>query len=120
MLERPDGKPKGTGFVTFTTKSAFQKALELNGSDHMGRTLKIEESQKGNQGKNNFAKNNKPQQNKSNFQNGNAQIETSTLFIGGLSYQSTAESIKEFFSAAGNVQSARVVTDKETGKVFFS
>ena len=43
-------------------------------------------------------------------------IETPTLFIGGLSFNSTNESIKEFFSSIGEVQSARVVTDKETQK----
>jgi RNA recognition motif-containing protein len=51
---------------------------------------------------------------------GSATIETPTLFIGGLSYNSTAESIKDFFSSVGDVASARVVTDKETGKVIYS
>ena len=41
MLYRPDGKPKGTGFVKFYKKSSFNKALELNSSEHMGRMLVI-------------------------------------------------------------------------------
>lgn len=44
-------------------------------------------------------------------------IESPTLFIGGLSYNSTADSIKEFFASVGPVNSARVVTDRETQKV---
>jgi RNA recognition motif-containing protein len=32
MINRPDGKPKGFAFVKFSTKSSFNKALELNGT----------------------------------------------------------------------------------------
>ena len=122
LLTRPDGKPKGMGFVTFTTRSAMNKAIELNGEEHMGRALKVEESLKsgggGDRGGNkSFGKQN-GNNNRNNFQsNGNATIETPTLFIGGLSYQSTSDSISSFFSSIGDVQSARVVTDKETGNV---
>ena len=50
---------------------------------------------------------------------GNANIENPTLFIGGLSYNSTRESIAAYFSQAGEVSSVRIVTDKETGNVKF-
>lgn len=79
----------------------------------MGRNLTIEESQ----GKKPYAGGQAGGQ-KSYPQGNTAVIETPTLFIGGLSYNSTAESIQAFFSQAGQVASARVVTDKETGKVF--
>ena len=114
-MTRPDGKPKGLGFVKFCKKSSFNKAIEMNGCDHMGRSLNIEEAYgaKNNQGGNRQDNNSRaPRQD-----NGPVNIETPTLFIGGLSYNSTAESIKEFFAACGEVQSARVVTDKETGNV---
>lgn len=116
LLTRPDGKPKGLGFVKFSKKSSFNKAIELNGCEHMGRSLNIEEAYGQQQGGNNFG--NKQNDRRAPRQdNGPANIETPTLFIGGLSYNSTAESIKEFFAACGAVQSARVVTDKETGNV---
>lgn len=115
-MTRDDGKSKGTAFVKFSKKSSFNKAVELNGSEHLGRSLTIEESQKKNfnnggsfggqkggfGGKPSFG--GAPQ--------GNANIETPTLFIGGLSYNSTADSISSFFSQIGAVSSARVVTDK--------
>lgn len=41
---RPDGKSKGMAFVKFGRKSALNKALEMNGYEHMGRSLKIEEA----------------------------------------------------------------------------
>lgn len=37
MISRPDGKPKGFAFVKFSSKNSFNKALEFNGTEHMGR-----------------------------------------------------------------------------------
>ena len=126
LLTRDDGKSKGTAFIKFNKKSAFNKALELNGSEHLGRNITVEESQ-GKKPYNNaggsFGGQNArgsfggQQGGKSYPEPGSAVIETPTLFIGGLSYNSTAESIKDLFSSVGEVSSARVVTDKETGKV---
>lgn len=45
LLTKPDGKSKGTAFVKFSSKNSFKQALELDGMEHMGRTLKIEEAQ---------------------------------------------------------------------------
>ena len=84
MINKPDGSPKGFAFVKFSSRNSFNKALELNGSDHMGRNIAVEEArgkangaQGGAQGANN--RNDGPP----------AVIETPTLFIGGLSFQST-------------------------------
>lgn len=38
------------------------------------------------------------------------------LFVGGLSWDTTDESLRAFFSQAGTVSSANVITDKYTGK----
>jgi RNA recognition motif-containing protein len=38
------------------------------------------------------------------------------LFVGGLSWDTTDEKLKEFFSQAGTVESANVITDKFTGR----
>lgn len=38
------------------------------------------------------------------------------LFIGGLSFSTSNERLREFFSEAGQVQSAEVVTDRDTGR----
>ena len=79
----------------------------------MGRAIRVEEA-RGNAQKQEQRGGNNPRVNQAP---GSAVIETPTLFIGGLSFNSTNDSIKEFFSAIGEVQSARVVTDKETQKV---
>jgi RNA recognition motif-containing protein len=80
----------------------------------MGRTIKVEEAKKKEDNRQ-FQKRPDQRQNNQNqgFKNdGEVNIETPTLFIGGLSYNSTSDSIKAFFSSIGEVQSARVVTDK--------
>ncbi len=38
------------------------------------------------------------------------------LFIGSLAYATTDDSLKAFFETIGEVASARVVTDRETGR----
>lgn len=114
-MTRDDGKSKGTAFVKFSKKSSFNKAIELNGSEHLGRSLTIEESQKknfNNGGSNQRGGFNSRPAFGGDAPQGNAVIETPTLFIGGLSYNSTADSISSFFSQIGAVSSARVVTDK--------
>lgn len=44
------------------------------------------------------------------------QIMAMKLFVGGLSWDTTDESLRAFFSQAGTVVSAQVITDKFTGK----
>ena len=38
------------------------------------------------------------------------------LFIGGLSFSTSTERLREVFAAAGQVESATVVTDRDTGR----
>ena len=38
------------------------------------------------------------------------------LFIGGLSFSTSTERLRETFAAAGTVESAAVVTDRDTGR----
>jgi cold-inducible RNA-binding protein len=40
----------------------------------------------------------------------------SKLYVGGLSYSTTSESLREYFSQCGTVESAAVVTDRFTGQ----
>ena len=38
------------------------------------------------------------------------------LFVGGLSFSTSTERLREVFAAAGHVESAAVVTDRDTGQ----
>ena len=40
----------------------------------------------------------------------------SKLYVGGLSYSTTSEGMREFFSQSGNVLSATVITDRFSGQ----
>lgn len=40
----------------------------------------------------------------------------SKLYVGGLSYSTTTEGLREFFTQCGTVESATVVTDKFSGR----
>ncbi|MBI3634864.1 MAG: RNA-binding protein [Candidatus Rokubacteria bacterium] len=40
----------------------------------------------------------------------------SKLFIGGLSFSTTSEGLREFFAQSGNVTSATVITDQFSGR----
>ena len=41
LLAREDGKSRGLAFIKFASKSAYEKALEFNGADFMGRSLRV-------------------------------------------------------------------------------
>jgi len=44
------------------------------------------------------------------------QEENKRLFVGSLSFNTTDESLAEAFGAAGNVVSAKVITDRDSGR----
>jgi len=41
---------------------------------------------------------------------------SSKIYVGGLPYATTDQQLQDIFSAHGNVESARVITDKFTGR----
>ena len=42
LTDKTTGKSKGMAFVKFTTTESFNKALEFNGTDFMGRSIRVE------------------------------------------------------------------------------
>ncbi|MDR0591287.1 MAG: RNA-binding protein [Candidatus Nomurabacteria bacterium] len=43
-------------------------------------------------------------------------MQQQNLFVGSLSYDTTDDSLKAFFESVGEVKSARVITDRESGR----
>ncbi|NWI07207.1 NUCL protein, partial [Tichodroma muraria] len=96
------GRPKGYAFVDFATAEDAREALNsCNNTEIEGRTIRLEFSspswQKGN----------------TNARGGGGFSQQSkTLFVRGLSEDTTEETLKESFE--GSI-SARIVTDRDTG-----
>ena len=41
---------------------------------------------------------------------------TTTLYVGNLPWNTTADELGEFFGSYGHVESSRIITDRETGR----
>jgi len=111
ILMRDDGKSKGIGFVEFNSRAEANKALADAGKLNLdGRDIQISFS---NENRPQPGGNNRPfQQNNQSRQGGSS----NTVFVGNLSFDSTEDSIREFFSQCGNVNAVRVAKN-EQGKM---
>uniref|UniRef100_A0A8C2ZY82 Nucleolin n=1 Tax=Cyclopterus lumpus TaxID=8103 RepID=A0A8C2ZY82_CYCLU len=95
-IPQRDGRPKGFAFVEFETTEEATDALEnLNNTDIDGRSVRLEYSQ--NSGRDGGRGNSGP---------------TKTLFVKGLSEDTSDQTLKDAFDGAA---AARIVTDRETG-----
>ncbi|KAM8875480.1 nucleolin [Spinachia spinachia] len=95
-IPQRDGRPKGFAFVEFESAEEAKDALEnLNNTDIEGRSIRLEYSQ--NSGRDGGRGNQGP---------------TKTLFVKGLSEDTSDQTLKDSFDGAA---AARIVTDRETG-----
>jgi len=110
------GKPRGMAFIQFKDQEAVNKALELDGSTHMDRYLKVNVSQ--------------PRAPKGDFggrggrggKRGFEQRELSekpegctTIFVGNLSYDVDEQTLQDHFADCGEVSSARIAMKEDGG-----
>jgi len=104
-----NNRPTGKAFIQFATHEEAVKAKEANGKDFNGRAIIVRLSSEPQPEKPERQERHEraPRQSHSN---------ESTIFIGGLSYQSTQDSVSKFFGQCGNITAVRVATDQE-GKV---
>ncbi|XP_074524644.1 nucleolin [Halichoeres trimaculatus] len=96
-IPQRDGRPKGFAFLEFESTDDAKEALEnLNNTEIEGRSIRLEYSQNSG-GRDGGRGNSGP---------------TKTLFVKGLSEDTTDHTLKEAFEGAS---AARIVTDRETG-----
>uniref|UniRef100_UPI0037E78578 nucleolin n=1 Tax=Semicossyphus pulcher TaxID=241346 RepID=UPI0037E78578 len=96
-IPQRDGRPKGFAFVEFESTEDAKDALDnLNNTDIEGRSIRLEYSQNSG-GRDGGRGNSGP---------------TKTLFVKGLSEDTTDQTLKDAFEGAA---AARIVTDRETG-----
>jgi len=95
-LTNQDGSFKGACFVCFSSNAEAMKATELNGGEHMGRTLKV-----------NLANEKPPAARPDGGCN--------TVFVGNISFESTEDTIANFFSKCGTVAQVRLARGPDGG-----
>ena len=109
-MDRSTGKSKGLAFVRFSTEEAQSAAVELSGTEHLGRSLTIEKA---------TPKEQRPPAGDRGNSSGRPQQTSqkdptsSTIFVGNLSYETTEDSLKTFFSRVGTVKAVRVAMDAD-------
>lgn len=95
---RRDHVSQGYGFITFSTKEAVDAALQKNGQEVGGRSMKV-----------NYAAKRDPTV-------AGAPADTNRLFVKGLLPETTEENIKEAFAAHGVVTAVKFIKDHNTGE----
>lgn len=102
ILTGPDGRSKGVGFVGFDTEAGMESALRLDGSEYMGRTLKV--SRSGDKAKREVGDRPRPAAAKS---------DSAVAFVGNVSYQCTEDDLTELFQSCGEIRSVRMARDPD-------
>lgn len=97
MRDKLTGKSRGFGFVTFVTKEAYEKVLCLQNLEIDGRKAEMKAA---------VPRGEAP----------GARNVTKKLFIGGLSFETTGDQLRDHFSQFGKVVEAMVMTDHLSGR----
>jgi nucleolin len=107
-MERGTQRPRGFGFVTFSTREAAEKAIsKLDQAQLDGRTIRVNESRPkgssapsgGGRGGFNAA--------------GNSDVK---LYVGNLAFDATEDAVRQTFEQYGKVVDCFMPTDRDTSK----
>jgi RNA recognition motif-containing protein len=95
LLYNEQGQSRGNGFVKFSSPSEAAAALAANGTEHLGRAIRV-----------NMA-GDKPPTRAPGEPSGN------TVFVKNLSYTISEEAIESFFTSCGQLKQVRLAKDFE-------
>jgi len=107
LLRHPDRRSKGIAFVRFDTPEGLAAGIKLNGSEHMERQIVVEKA---------LGREERPHRQAGGGHDRpktDKDPNSATVFVGGLSYNSDEDSVSNFFSSCGSVNSVRIATDYE-------
>lgn len=101
-MEKGTDRPRGFGFVTFSTREEADKAMQsLDGSELDGRQIRISES--------------KPREKSNGPFNASGQSDVK-LFVGNLSFETKVEKIRELFETIGEVKDCYMPSERGGGR----
>jgi len=113
-VDRMNNRPRGFGFVTFTTRKSAEDAMsKMDGSEVDGRTLRVNESKpRGDRDDKRGKFNGDDNRGKFNA----AGKDEVKLYIGNLSFNTFEDSLRGVFEQYGKVIDCFLPTDRDTGK----
>mmetsp|Transcript_27620 Transcript_27620/g.79339 ORF Transcript_27620/g.79339 Transcript_27620/m.79339 type:complete len:313 (+) Transcript_27620:100-1038(+) len=113
MPKNDEGQSRGIAFITFKTKEGVEAALKFDGDDYGGRRLKVNmaNSKGGEKGKGEKGDKGKGK-GKGDKGKGKGNDEL-TVFVRGLSYNLTEETIKKDFAECGEIERCSVPMNEE-------
>ncbi|CAG8444526.1 6250_t:CDS:2 [Ambispora leptoticha] len=100
ITDRETGRSKGFGYIDFVNSEDAQAAMELSGQRVDGREIRID-----------IANSKSPSKNRSNFSDNTNHRDgqgSSTIYVGGLSYNINEGQLAEFFEECGEIKSIRL------------
>lgn len=112
LKDRDTGNFKGCGFVTFENKESACKAIELNGTEFMGRELRLDFAKPRPGGDRKTPRKGRESRPLSEKPEG-----CNTVFCGNLSFDIDDTKVQEFATEAGcgTISHIRWLTDRDTG-----
>lgn len=123
LEDRSTGKFKGCGFITFDSVEMGVKAMELNGTEVLGREIKLDYSPRNNSGGKGSKGKGKGGKGKGKGGKGKRELSEkpegcTTVFCGNLSFDIDDDKMGVFAKDAGcgEVKAIRWLTDRDSGE----
>jgi len=110
-------RSKGVAFVRFSNEAALDKALALTGQEFEGRNITVEKT---------IPKEQRPAGtrpeggNRRNNDQNERDPNSTSVFVGNLSYTTTEDTLRQVFSGCGAIKEVRVATDQSGGSRGFA
>jgi nucleolin len=115
LYDRETGKAKGIGFVKFDSRSDAEKAIASGDDLEMdGRKVEVNYS---NQRKERPSRDS-GRDNGRDDRRREANPESKTIFVGNLSFKTSEDSIRDFFTDCGNIEDVRIASQDGKSKGF--
>jgi len=108
-----EGRPSGNAYVYYKTEAGVEKALEYDGTEYSGRTLKVKRAERQNkEGQDSRGADSKGDKSKV-IAISKARDDETTVFVGGLSYDTEQETLTKDFGECGEIKTIRMLKNDE-------